>query len=67
MELILAISAGKKSPGKTAHGPVMRDDEDKGSPSRDGANPGDFRREKIDRSAEALRVCHHPFNLSLRK
>jgi len=22
---------------------------------------------KIDRSAEALRVCHHPFHLSLRK
>jgi len=45
----------------------MKDDEDKGSPSRGGANPGGFRREKIDRSAEALRVYHHPFNLSLRK
>jgi hypothetical protein len=29
--------------------------------------PAKFRRGKIDRSAEALRVCHHPFHLSLRK
>src|SRR5437867_6704676 len=58
-------------------GPAQRGvDEDKGSPSRDGANlaltpaplllgegcPQDrVREEKIDRSAEALRVHHHPF------
>jgi len=47
--------------------PRTRDDEDKGSPSQDGVNPGETSRGKIDRSAEALRVRHHPFHLSLRK
>ena len=57
-------------------GCLFQDDEDKGSPSRDGVNCfGGFhtaiacsnhQNEKIDRSAEALRVRHHPFYLSLR-
>jgi len=60
----------------------MKDDEDKGSPPQDGANLAltpalsqwerDVRRtgerqEKIDSSAEALRVYQHPLYLSLRK
>jgi hypothetical protein len=51
-----------------------RDDEDKGSPSRDGVNPFagfdtqreapllNQRKEKIESSAEALWVRHHPFS-----
>jgi len=50
------------------------DDEDKGSPSRRWSQSRCFpavelqrkQREKIDRSAEALRVRHHPVHLSLR-
>ena len=57
--------------GKIAHDPAsqeMRDDEEEGSPSRDGVNfltsPSPFKRglgwgEKIESSAEALRVRHH--------
>jgi len=49
--------------------PHLRGDEDKGSPSQDGVNPVQYiesccvGQEKIEGSAEALRVCHHPFYL----
>ena len=39
-----------------------KDDEDEGSPPRGGANPGEVRREKIERSAEALRGRHAPIS-----
>jgi len=54
----------------TPHGEA-KGDEDKGSPLQNGANLArsryvtswllDQRQGKIDGSAEALRVCHHPF------
>jgi hypothetical protein len=37
-----------------------RDDEDEGSLLRGRVNPDRKRREKIERSADALRECHNP-------
>ncbi len=52
-------------PRRCCHGRRTQGDEDEGSPSRDGANRttrqvASLETGKIDRSAEALRVRHHP-------
>ena len=37
---------------------IVRVDEDKGSPLQNGAKLAETQQVKIERSAEALRVCH---------